>query len=242
VSDARQLASAALAEDLSNQAHRRVIGFLGLILPGALYLLAGLRPTHGLPRWTPLESLSAYYYSGAVALFVGVVFSLSLFLVTYRGYKGVPADRIVGALGGASAMVVALFPTWPPCDGCRPSWWTEPQGVAHNIAAALLFTSFILFSLWLFRKSSIPKRKDRPREKRIRDDVCLACGVVMIGSVLWAASTMITHAPIFVPESIAVEAFAISWLAKGDAHGEMLRLFSRGARRATAPTAASSPG
>src|SRR5262249_53449581 len=89
VRDAQPLASAALAEDLSNQAHRRVIGFLGLILPWTLLLLAALRPTKGLPTGPPLDSLSSYYYTGAVAFFVGVVFSLSLFLFTYRGYKGV---------------------------------------------------------------------------------------------------------------------------------------------------------
>ena len=36
----------------------------------------------------------------------------------------------------------------------------------------------------------------------------------MIGAVLWIVSTNITHADIFWPESIAVVAFAVSWLVK----------------------------
>jgi hypothetical protein len=36
----------------------------------------------------------------------------------------------------------------------------------------------------------------------------------MIGSVLWAASSLITHAPIVIPEAIAIFAFAISCQSK----------------------------
>ena len=84
------------AESLSQQAHRRLIGILGLLLPLLLYVFAGLRHTVGLPAWTPLNSISAYYYTGAVAIFVGVLFALALFLLTYPGYKGVIADRQIG--------------------------------------------------------------------------------------------------------------------------------------------------
>ena len=55
------------------------------------------RPTPGLPRWETLNSVSAYYYSGAVAAFVRVIFALALFLFTYRGYKNDRVDRWAGA-------------------------------------------------------------------------------------------------------------------------------------------------
>ena len=45
----------------------------------------------------------------------------------------------------------------------------------------------------------------------------------MIGSVLWAASSLITHAPIFYPEAIAIFAFAISWLVKGELYQPVLK-------------------
>lgn len=69
-------------DDLSQRAHRRVIGYLGLCLPLFLHLLAGVRQTNGLARWVLLNSVSEYYYTGAVAIFVGVLFALSLAEIT----------------------------------------------------------------------------------------------------------------------------------------------------------------
>jgi len=212
------------AESLSQQAHRRLIGILGLLLPLLLYVFAGLRHTVGLPAWTPLNSISAYYYTGAVAIFVGVLFALALFLLTYPGYKGVIADRLLGLVGGTAAILVALFPTSAPDGLSAPTWWSPYMRTVHYLSAVVLFVVFILFAIWLFRKSNIPRRGDRPLEKRRRDDICLASGIIMIASVLWAASSMFTHAPIFIPESIAIIAFAVSWLTKGEVHKPVMQM------------------
>lgn len=213
--------------ELSQQGHRRLIGVLGLLLPVLLYLLAGLRPTGGLERWSLLDSVSAYYYTGAVGVFVGILFALSLFLLTYPGYHGVLADRLVGWLGGTAALGVALFPTAAPSGLAEPTWWAPWVRTVHYVSAVLLFVSFILFAIWLFRKSSIPRRQDRPRDKRWRDDICLVCGIAMIIAVLWAASSMITGRPIFLPEAIAIVAFAVSWLVKGEAYTPVVRAVRR---------------
>ena len=212
------------AESLSQQAHRRLIGILGLLLPLLLFIFAGLRHTVGLPAWTPLNSISAYYYTGAVAIFVGVLFALALFLLTYPGYKGVIADRLLGLVGGMAAILVALFPTSAPDGLSAPTWWSPYMRTVHYLSAVVLFVVFILFAIWLFRKSNIPRRGDRPLEKRRRDDICLASGIIMIASVLWAASSMFTHAPIFIPESIAIIAFAVSWLTKGEVHKPVMQM------------------
>jgi len=212
------------AESLSQQAHRRLIGILGLLLPLLLYVFAGLRHTVGLPAWTPLNSISAYYYTGAVAIFVGVLFALALFLLTYPGYKGVIADRLLGLVGGTAGILVALFPTSAPDGLSAPTWWSPYMRTVHYLSAVVLFVAFILFAIWLFRKSNIPRRGDRPLEKRRRDDICLASGIIMIASVLWAASSMFTHAPIFIPESIAIIAFAVSWLTKGEVHKPVMQM------------------
>jgi hypothetical protein len=224
--------------DLSYLTHRRLIGVLGLLLPPLLYVVAGLRPTADLPRWTPLPAVSEYYYTGAVGIFVGVLFALSLFLLTYPGYTGVVVDHLVGWLGGAAALGVALFPTSAPDALFEPDWWCPWMKVVHYASAVVLFVSFILFATWLFRKSSVPRRRDRPADKRRRDAVCLACGLVMIASVLWAGSSMVTHAAIFWPEAIAIEAFAVSWLAKGEAHRAVIGAVRRlAARPGRAPAA-----
>ena len=208
--------------DLSQRDHQRLIGYLGLALPFLLYVVAGLRPTNGIPGWAPLPSVSAYYYTGAVGMFVGVLFALSLFLFTYPGY-GALADRLVGCLGGFAALGVALFPTAAPTGLIAPSWWRPWSRGTHYVSAIALFAAFILFSIWLFRQSNVPRRQDRPADKRRRDTVCLACGLVMIGAVLWTASSLVTQAPIFWPEAIAIVAFAVSWLVKGEAHKPVVR-------------------
>jgi hypothetical protein len=213
-------------KDLSQRAHRRLIGVLGLFLPVLLYVVAGLRPVDGVPRWAPLSSVSAYYYTGAVAIFVGVLFALSLFLLTYRGYERVRADRVVGTVGGAAALLVTLFPASPPDAVTRPPWWRDWIEDVHHAAAVALFVCFILFATWLFRKSSVAK-SDRPLEKRRRDAVSLTCGIVMIVCVLWALVAAKRDGNILVPEAIAIVAFAISWLVKGEAYLPIVRAIRR---------------
>ncbi|MBN1271315.1 MAG: hypothetical protein JXB26_03500 [Candidatus Aminicenantes bacterium] len=201
--------------DLSHYIHRRLIGLLGILLPILLFVGAGLFPSDGLPRWGILDSVSAYYYSGSSGVLTGILFALSLFLFSYRGYEGMAADRILGAIGGTAALLVAIFPTEAPNGLSEPSWWSSTLGKIHHGSAVVLFLTFTLFSVWLFRKSKIPKRRDRSRGKNLRNDVCLLCGILMIICILWCVRSKITGAAIVLPESIAIVAFAVSWLVKG---------------------------
>jgi len=212
-----------MGRDLSVKAHRQLIGYLGLLLPIVLYLMAGLRSTAGLQPWKLLSSVSAYYYTGAVGVFVGVLFALSLFLFAYRGYENDQIDRIVGKIACVAAIGVPLFPTKPPLGSLGPSWWTPIMDKLHLVSAIVLFGSFILFALWLFRKSRIPRFRDRPQEKQARDTVCLLCGIAMILGMIWAVTASFFGGSIFWPETIAIEAFAVSWLTKGEAHLSVVR-------------------
>jgi hypothetical protein len=212
-----------MGRDLSVSAHRQLIGYLGLLLPVVLYLLAGLRLTTGLQPWKLLGSVSAYYYTGAVGVFIGVLFALSLFLFSYRGYEGDRIDRIIGKIAGIAALGVPLFPTKPPLVSLAPGWWIPIMHTLHLISAIVLFGSFILFAVWLFRQSRIPRFRDRPPEKRARDTVCLVCGIAMILGMIWAAIASFLGTSIFWPETVAIEGFAVSWLAKGEAHLSIVR-------------------
>jgi hypothetical protein len=100
-------------DDLSSHLHRQLIGYLGMTLPFLLWVIAGWRPTEGLPRWGLLTSVSAYYYTGSVAAFVGILVALAAFLVTYRGYKNEQnrRDRIAAIIASVAAIGVAFFPT-----------------------------------------------------------------------------------------------------------------------------------
>jgi len=210
-------------QNLSYQTHRRLIGYLGFLLPVLLYVLAGLRHTDMLTPWHLLDSISAYYYTGSVGVLVGILFALSLFLFTYQGYEDVIADRVVGAVGGFAALGVAFFPTGAPMGTSAPTWWSPTTRVIHYVSAIVLFGSFITFSIWLFRKSNIPAKADLPAGKRRRNAIYLWCGIVMIACMIWAGSSLFTGAAIFWPEAIALWAFALSWLVKGEAHEPIMR-------------------
>ena len=204
-------------DDISGRLHRQVIGYLGLALPILLTLAVRVRPNAATDDWSG-SSISAYYWTGAVSLFVGLLASLSLFLLTYRGYANDAHkyDRGVAIVAGVAAAVVALFPTTPP-GGILPKlpWWADWIGMAHTAAAVTLFSMFAVFSLWLFRKTApgVPPDAD----KRRRNAVYLACGIGILASMAGAVVAKQSGHSIFWPESAALVFFAVSWLVKGAA-------------------------
>ena len=203
------------ADDRSSYAHRLLIGSLGLVLPVLLWVIAAWRPIAGLGRWAPLDSVSAYYHSGAVAAFVGILIALAVYLFTYRGYANDYGrrDRIAAAIAGVAAVLVAFFPTRATDGLPAPSWWAPWMGVVHYVAAVVLFGSFIFFSLFQFPKSGAGAKP--PLDKRRRNRIYRVCGWVMVACIAWAGSALFTDAPIFWPEALALEFFAVSWLVKG---------------------------
>ena len=204
-------------DDLSDNAHRQLIGYIGLALPVLLYILAGARPTSGLDRWQPLGSISAYFYTGAVAAFVGMLVALALFLLTYRGYANQyhRLDRAAAVTAGCAALAVAFFPTGAPIPDLELSWWSRGSGIIHYVAAVVLFGSFAFFSLFLFRLGT---DKSPPADKRRLNTIFLICGIAIVAGMVWAGLNGWTKKSIFVPESVALTAFSVSWLVKGRAH------------------------
>ncbi len=203
------------SDDMSGHAHRQVIGYLGLAFPILLVSLVRLRPNAISDRWAG-GSISAYYWTGAVSLFVGLLASLSLFLLTYRGYdnESQKYDRGAAIIAGIAAAIVAIFPTSPP-GGVAPPWWGEWISWTHSIAAITLFSMFAVFSLWLFRKTA--PGEEPSAEKRRRNVIYLLCGVAIVTSMGWAVIEGLSGRSIFWPESFALGFFAWSWLVKGQA-------------------------
>jgi uncharacterized membrane-anchored protein len=207
-------------DDLSGHLHRQLIGYIGLVLPVVLILLTLWRD--GVERWRNLDSISAYFYTGAVAAFVGMLVSLSLFLFTYRGYKNKHqrADRLVGIVAAVAALGVALFPTSAPGDVVPLSWWSPTTGLVHYTCAATLFAMFAVYALWLFR---ITAPGQPAPDKARRNKIYLACGALIVAGIVWAAVAHVRGQPIFLPESVALVAFSVSWLVKGQAHTTIAR-------------------
>ena len=52
-------------------------------------------------------------------------------------------------------------------------------------------------------------------EKKQRNKIYIACGIVMVASVLTIAYFDQVKRSIFVPEAIAIASFGVAWLVKG---------------------------
>src|SRR4030095_11405961 len=141
---------------------RVLIGAAGICLP--FLLVIGKLIYNGSFK---LEYSISDYYDNSTAgdILVGVLFALAFFLVSYKGYA--PIDSIAANFGCAFALGVALFPTTSS---------NKFVHFAHFVFALLLFSVFIFFSIYLFRK----KAPHPTKQKKNRNKVYLVCGVLMI--------------------------------------------------------------
>jgi len=190
---------------LSSPGLRKAIGIIGTSLPFVLAIGKILLDGPGLQC-----SISSYYYTGMRDIFVGSLFAIAIFLMSYR-YK--EKDYIAGDLACLFAIGVALFPTTPDTD---PTSQARIVGDLHHLCAALFFLTLAYFSLVLFRKTD-PNKAPTPRklQRNVVYTVCgysiLAC-IALIGLVGLAPeeSQVIKLKPVFWLESIAVFVFGFS--------------------------------
>ena len=189
---------------------RTAVGIIGLALPFLLALGKLLLQGPGMQ-----SSISAYYYTDMRNVFVGSLWAIGVFLLSTKGYNR--GDTIAGYLACIFAVGVALFPMAPEGANSRQ----KLIGTVHWSLAALLFLTLAYFSLFLFTKTG---GNPTPRKLR-RNIVYRACGWTILASMLLIF--IVTHAsvgnavdslaPIFWLESLAVVAFGVSWLTKGEA-------------------------
>jgi cytochrome bd-type quinol oxidase subunit 2 len=168
--------------------------------------------------------MSSHYYSPVGGIFVGSLCAIGVFLFSYCGYDR--RDKIAGRMACAFAVGVAMFPVRPDEN------FTETQeliGRFHLFSAAALFLTLAYFCLRLF---VLTDKKKMTTEKLRRNKVYRTCGwtilgcIAAIGVVEWLfenpyspylASRVKEFSPVFWLEAIAVVAFGMSWLTKGEA-------------------------
>lgn len=198
---------------LSYMALRRSIGAVGILLPfvllfGQWWGVGGdLQPT-----------ISDYYHTPMRDYFVSSLSIIGALLLTYLGYDW--RDKLAGRLAGFFAFGVALLPTTPH----NPSTLQSQIGIAHLTCAMSLFACFAYFCLVLFRSSG-GSDAAMTAQKHKRNRVYLASGWAIILSmggaiVYWYGfpeDPWRGAYPLFCMETIAVCAFSISWLVKGEA-------------------------
>lgn len=188
---------------------RKSIGFLAFFLAPALVLGSFILDE---TRYIQV-SMSAYYYTAVRNLLVGVICGISLFLFCYHGYKWY--DSLLSKLAGLFALGIAFFPTSETNDK------SDIISILHYVTSGIFLLILAFMSFFLFTKSSgtmTTKKKQRNRVYRI-------CGIVIFVSVagipiagldgIWEHIKFLK--PTFTLETIALVAFGISWLTKGEA-------------------------
>lgn len=183
---------------------RRAIGLIGLALPPVLILGKQLVQGGGL-----IGSLSGYYYTDLRNVLVGAMCAVGVFLLAYYGHDFV--DNVVSTVAGLGAIGLALFPTTP---GTAATTWDRTSGVLHLVFAGVFFLSLAYFCLRLF-----PRDGEHSAQ---RGAFYRACGGVILAClVLIALTSSLGLVPSLHPalwlESVAVWAFGLAWLVKGQA-------------------------
>lgn len=189
---------------------RRAVGIIGMALPFAVAIGRAILDQ---PVLEP--TVSDYYHTVMGDLFVGSLCAIGVFMMSYRGYDW--KDRLTGALSCLFAIGAALFPT----AGENPTPEAKIIGIVHFACAAGLFLSLAVFCK-LFRKTS----DDQPSPEKLQRNVIYAvCGVTIllcmaligIYAVFLRETSLAQLHPVFWLEALAIEAFGVSWLVKGEA-------------------------
>jgi len=227
---------------LSYLAVRRAIGLLGFALPTLLLAIAavsgdGIRPSISEYYY----SVSGNIFVGVMAAIGVFLWSYVGYDAADRRW---PTDRMVSRTAAVAAFGVALIPTanklvfdppreWP----CTFAQCLLDPAVAqklHYASAAVFFGALAVASLVLFRRTKpgddLTGNDPETRAKRARNRIYAVCGWLILGCMALLAAFSVWYnmtdpaaraaidrfAIVFWLETVAVLAFATSWLVKGE--------------------------
>ena len=189
---------------------RWTIAWLCLLLPflSILFGLIGVLQSYNPAGW--YHSISDTYYANSKAIMIGILSITSFYFATYKGYD--IRDRIINILSAICAAGVVLFPN-KGIDGLIQM--PNVGGIIHCAFALVLYLTFFLNCVWLFRLGD-----SNTKEKKIRNNVYLGCGI----SIAVAAGVLVAgnifnlkhYIPNFVwiTEVVAQIAYAVAWFIK----------------------------
>jgi hypothetical protein len=190
---------------------RKAVGIIGFALPAVLAFGKMLLQGPGIQH-----SISSYYYTDLRNVFVGSLCAIGVFLMSATGYD--KRDAIAGYVASVFAIGVALLPTTPDTSATPQD---KIVGVLHLTFATLLFLTFAFFCFKLFTLTA----GNPTRRKLMRNKVYRVCGAIILACILLIAAVKLTPLgkavaqlePVFWLEAVAVMAFGVAWLIKGEA-------------------------
>jgi hypothetical protein len=196
---------------------RQMIGWIGLLMPFAVRLGAlifeGIQST---------DSISAYYYTGMRDVLVSTMVLGGALLTCYR----TPAwhDNVLAIIAGLSAIGIGLFPMSPTFAAEILQKYPEMGEAKCYINRGLLGFHFLFvgaffsltFYLVYFRFDAFTPQIPT-KQKLIRNKIYKLCGAAMLAAFIAIGILALKNkgASIFWPETVAVVAFAVAWLVKG---------------------------
>lgn len=206
---------------------RQMIGGAGLLMPIAVrlgaFIFEGIHTT---------DSISAYYYTGMRDVFVSTLVAGGALIMCYR----TPAvrDTVLATVAGAAAIGIGLFPMSPVY---APEILRKYPSMSDAIARCylghgLLGWHFVFVGaffaltcyLVLFRFSAFTPTMPTV-QKVLRNKIYRVCGGVMAAAFLVIGLMALTTdgGSIFWPETVAVIAFSVAWLVKGQTYLSVIK-------------------
>ena len=205
---------------------RTAVGLLGASLPILLWIVDGL-------TWPVRGSLSAYYHSPALDVFVAVLSIIAFLLITYMSGKPDSWDFIMSTIAGVALLGVVFFPTardeavaagvscgaTNPTGGCSAIERAVGEvrtSQIHTACAVVFIALLALISLGFARREA----------KYNQNGVAAGFHQAMAGLIaLMLAGSAFAHfvdsmdiwqfTMVYATELVSVWAFSLSWLLKG---------------------------
>lgn len=185
----------------------------------------------------PLGSISIYYYERTGGYFVGSLCALAVFFLSYdfKPRAGRSADNVMSTFASVMAIGVAFLPT--SNAGSQATGGALVVATIHLVCAAILFALLAIFSLYHFTKTTgevtaaTPWRERLMRifrtapeyaarmtsNKRRRNHVYRVCGWIIVACIATVVVSNVADLDLlFWCEAVAVIAFGVSWLVKGE--------------------------
>lgn len=206
---------------------RNLIGISGILLPVVLFLTTGKGENDKVIE----SSISDYYYTSNGDILVVLLSVLGVFLFTYRGYKW--QEKALTTVAAICALGIAFSPTASTRANSLSIHKTNETvplvfGIErHFVFAVLFFVALALISLIFFPKTKNKSLLEKPdgsmTQKAKRNIVYKICGwliiacILLIGLYVTIQPASLKDAPvIFILETVAIWAFGLSWLTKGE--------------------------
>ena len=191
-----------------------LIGIIAFALPVLVVLSEYLINN----QFGPLTSISAYYHTAGRNVFVGSLFIVGAFLISYQGWYDesikdkfwLSKQGLLSKIAGVAAIFVALFPTKCNLD-CYCVEICDEVAIVHGVSALVLFSVLFIFSVHIFQYDegyASPGRVNRNRMYKLS-----TIGYIIAGCIGVAHIFLQKHFDyfIFAAEFIALWSFGLAW-------------------------------